>query len=281
NLDGSFTYTPNEDFVGRDSFTYVNRAGGATSNIATVTLDVGNLAPSSISGYVYSDTDNDGVMDPVEARYGGVQVTLKGTDLLGRAVSLTTRSAANGSYSFTDVLSGRYTVTEFQPRFLVDGKDTHNGELSLRNDRFIVNLGAGVAETNYNFGERGLMPQYIMNPMFFSSRTSHGLLAAYDGAGEMEWYCVDTGWTNLATVDSTLHNSMGMVEVSISDGNGGTDSANIAVAGNRNARLTGSASDGYLFKLTGDPSDFGLVPVGGESELDASAVDAAFATKRA
>lgn len=39
--DGSFTYTPNADFVGEDSFTYyVVNSGEDTSNVATVYLDV-------------------------------------------------------------------------------------------------------------------------------------------------------------------------------------------------------------------------------------------------
>jgi hypothetical protein len=38
--DGSFTYTPDKDFTGTDSFSYTVTAGGATSAPATVTLTV-------------------------------------------------------------------------------------------------------------------------------------------------------------------------------------------------------------------------------------------------
>jgi len=44
NADGSFTYTPNNNFVGVDSFTYQATAGSLTSSVATVTIDV---APTS------------------------------------------------------------------------------------------------------------------------------------------------------------------------------------------------------------------------------------------
>jgi len=40
NPDGSFTYTPNTDFFGSDSFTYRVTDGLATSNNATVTIVV-------------------------------------------------------------------------------------------------------------------------------------------------------------------------------------------------------------------------------------------------
>ena len=38
--DGSFTYTPNADFNGTDSFTYTASDGAAASNVATVTITV-------------------------------------------------------------------------------------------------------------------------------------------------------------------------------------------------------------------------------------------------
>ncbi len=46
NGNGSFTYTPNANFTGSDSFTYrVRDSAGALSNLATVSLTVLNQAP--------------------------------------------------------------------------------------------------------------------------------------------------------------------------------------------------------------------------------------------
>jgi VCBS repeat-containing protein len=42
--DGSFTYTPNVTFVGQDTFTYQLTVGQTTSNVATVTIDVQQVA---------------------------------------------------------------------------------------------------------------------------------------------------------------------------------------------------------------------------------------------
>jgi VCBS repeat-containing protein len=49
NADGSFTYTPDADFNGSDSFTYVANDGTQDSNVATVTITVNgvNDAPSA------------------------------------------------------------------------------------------------------------------------------------------------------------------------------------------------------------------------------------------
>ncbi|MEH1942283.1 MAG: DUF4347 domain-containing protein [Nostoc sp.] len=46
NSDGSFTYTPNAGFQGVDTFSYKANDAIADSNIATVTLNVGNQAPT-------------------------------------------------------------------------------------------------------------------------------------------------------------------------------------------------------------------------------------------
>jgi len=52
NADGSFTYTPDTDFYGQDSFTYYANDGSVDSNIAmTVTI------------IVYKDSDSDGIHD--------------------------------------------------------------------------------------------------------------------------------------------------------------------------------------------------------------------------
>jgi VCBS repeat-containing protein len=44
-LDGDFSYTPDKNFVGTDSFTYVAFGGALNSNVATVTINVMDQAP--------------------------------------------------------------------------------------------------------------------------------------------------------------------------------------------------------------------------------------------
>ncbi|MFB3813528.1 MAG: SdrD B-like domain-containing protein [Terriglobales bacterium] len=48
NVDGTFTYTPNQDFSGTDTFTYVATSGGQDTRVATVALNVSfvNDAPT-------------------------------------------------------------------------------------------------------------------------------------------------------------------------------------------------------------------------------------------
>ncbi|MCH8048210.1 MAG: tandem-95 repeat protein, partial [Planctomycetes bacterium] len=57
--DGSFTYTPDEDFFGEDSFTYVANDGESDSNVATVTIDVNAVqdAPVTVDDKYVADED--------------------------------------------------------------------------------------------------------------------------------------------------------------------------------------------------------------------------------
>ena len=73
NTDGSFLYTPDNDFNGSDSFTYKVNDGIADSNIATVTITVNSIndAPVADPGGPYAGTvgdpvifDGSGSMDP-------------------------------------------------------------------------------------------------------------------------------------------------------------------------------------------------------------------------
>ncbi len=59
NADGSFTYTPDADFNGADSFTYAATDGAATSPVATVSITVNpvNDAPVTVGDAVSTDED--------------------------------------------------------------------------------------------------------------------------------------------------------------------------------------------------------------------------------
>ena len=84
-----------------------------------------------------------------------VTVTLTGTDDLGQSVILVTMTAANGSYSFTNLRPGSYTITETQPTAFITGKDTIGslGGITRRNQFSEITVPAGVAGVQYNFGE--------------------------------------------------------------------------------------------------------------------------------
>ncbi|MFN0186266.1 MAG: SdrD B-like domain-containing protein [Aquabacterium sp.] len=66
----------------------------------------------AISGRVWLDLDNDGVIDGNESAIAGVTINLTGTDTTGRSVSRSTTTDASGNWRFDNLGPGTYTVTE-------------------------------------------------------------------------------------------------------------------------------------------------------------------------
>src|SRR6516225_9431372 len=73
--------------------------------------------PSTLSGFVYHDTNNNGVMNAGEAGLAGVTVTL--TDSSNHSVSLKTQG--DGSFNFTNQAAGTYSLRESTPSGYLDG----------------------------------------------------------------------------------------------------------------------------------------------------------------
>lgn len=118
---------------------------------------------ASLSGSVFVDRNFSLSQDQGE-ELGGVIIQLQGVDDLGNTVVMTTMTAADGSYSFTGLRAGTYTLLETQPARagdvpLLDGEDflgTINGERvgAIDNDRlFDILLGDGQSGVDYNFSE--------------------------------------------------------------------------------------------------------------------------------
>ena len=115
------------------------------------------MAPGSISGLIYIDLNSSGTWSPGEPGINGVVINLTGNELVGGAAinrSLTT--GPDGTYSFTAVEAGTYTLVEVQPAGYNDGDETvgsANGNDSLNNIISDIQLADGVNATGYNFGE--------------------------------------------------------------------------------------------------------------------------------
>lgn len=116
-----------------------------------------------IGGWVYVDTNNDGIRQAGEPGIPGVTLTLTGRTSGGLPVNATVVTDANGRYAFTGLLpadAAGYTVRETQPVTYADGLDavgTLDGVPSgtLGNDVISAIAYRGGNGDNYNFGERG------------------------------------------------------------------------------------------------------------------------------
>src|SRR5438105_457470 len=87
----------------------------------TVAASAEVVIPSTLSGFVYLDRNNNGIMDAGDTGISNVVLTLTGKALISGKillpVSLTVTSALDGSYVFSDLSlllsdTNGYTITE-------------------------------------------------------------------------------------------------------------------------------------------------------------------------
>lgn len=186
-------YTPPTDFLGTDTFTYTISDGNGGTATATVTVNIVEYVPSSLSGYVYYDTNNDGIRDSGEQPVVGVTITLTGTDFTGAAVSRQTTTGSDGAYTFTLLPPGTYKLVETQPTGsvnglpILDGKDTigSQGGVVSANDEFTITLAEGTNGINNNFAE-------LLGRLLSGKVMANGIALdlSYAGAG-LELYAAD------------------------------------------------------------------------------------------
>lgn len=133
-----------------------------TPGIASVDNLFGEIPlNSSITGRVWTDVDNDGVIDPSEQGIGSVVIRLTGTDLAGNTISRETTTQPDGNYAFTELPPGSYTITEpEQPTGTLNGitvAGTGGGTVTppATTPSVISNVTLGVGEeaSGNDFGE--------------------------------------------------------------------------------------------------------------------------------
>jgi hypothetical protein len=124
--------------------------------------------PSSLSGFVYLDANNNGIKEDGEAGLAGFELRLTGTDDLGRTINRTTSTDGGGHYQFDNLrpagASSSYTITVTQqPDHYVPGKIAAGsaGGTTGTNEVGAIGLGVGVNGINYNFGELPLPPSSL------------------------------------------------------------------------------------------------------------------------
>lgn len=123
-----------------------------------VSYDFCEYPVASLAGNVYHDLNNNGVRDAGETPIGGVEIVLR--NAAGERIASTV-TASDGSYVFSRLSGGTYTLTETQPTGWLDGLDAagtingiavgvaHNpGDLLSE-----IGLGWGKSGIEYNFGE--------------------------------------------------------------------------------------------------------------------------------
>jgi uncharacterized delta-60 repeat protein len=126
----------------------------------TARLDGGNQ-PTSITGRVFDDSNNDGSFQFATGELGlpGIIVTLAGTDNSSDSINVSTTTQSDGSFTFSGIFAGTYSITIGQPFGFLDGKETAgnlggavNNDIDSKTISGIVIGNDGIAATDYLFG---------------------------------------------------------------------------------------------------------------------------------
>ncbi len=140
---------------------------------------------SFLSGYVYSDKNNNGIRESGENGVQNATLYLTGTRSdTGAAVGRVSQTDNAGVYQFVNVPNGVYTITELQPAGFFDGRETLGagaGGVISGNDRFISLAMTGPGGTNYNFGE--IAPSAVNGTVYFDADANNARSPSEPGIG--------------------------------------------------------------------------------------------------
>ncbi len=161
-----------------------------SSNQNGINYNFGEVLPVTLAGTVYEDKNDNGVLDSGEPGIPGVTLTLSGTNIQGTAITATTTTAANGTYSFTTdsngnlLLPGTYAITETPPSGYLAGSNTvgtvngtADGTLLTGNKIGSIVLVSNQNGISYNFGN--LKPVTI-GGLVYEDKNDSGVFASGD-----------------------------------------------------------------------------------------------------
>jgi hypothetical protein len=134
-----------EEIEGVGALSNASTTGYFSTNDLSGLFKPGVLTPSTISGTVFLDPHDIGVFKPGDMGLSGVTVTLTGINNAGEVVKLTTKTAADGSYSFDGLLPGVYSIT------VSHVKGLHNDDATPSGTRDVV-LGVDQTLSDQDFG---------------------------------------------------------------------------------------------------------------------------------
>ncbi|MDG0980209.1 MAG: Ig-like domain-containing protein, partial [Halieaceae bacterium] len=222
NGDGTVTYTPNSGFVGNDTITYIvsdNKGGIDTVTVAVTVLEVNQ--PPAISDQTFSVDENSSVTDQVVA-----------TDANGDTVTFNVIQGVsfgqlvfNGSGAFTYTPNAGFVGSD---GILVEVNDGQGGTAQATISFTVNNVNdAPVANNDPDANTLEDEPVTILGVLSNDTDADSDTLNLVSGAAVSG--SVSVSGANLIYTPNQDFNGTDTVTYTVSDGNGGTDTAQVKV----------------------------------------------------
>ena len=134
-------------------------------------VNFGYISDNSIAGTVYRDDNRSGALNPGEKGYPEQTVQLLDKD---GAVVATTKTDANGAYSFDNLPDGTYSVRVVKDGALTDTEQTGDPDSTLDNASEPITLNeANPTKKNVDFG---YVPDYFITGTIYRDGNRSGAL---------------------------------------------------------------------------------------------------------
>lgn len=201
--DGSFEYAPPNAWVGTDTFTYTVSNSFGTSNIATVTIDVGNDAPQAVNDNFWiahdqmladtvepndSDINADGLTFTLVADVSNGELTLNSdgtfqhTPATGYVGQDTFTYQASDGFDLSNIATVTITVYNTAPEF-ADVMELNTGELEIAADDLIFETGMLLGQLNATDAEADGLTYSAVSPNTYIEIQADGDVVVTNGAG--------------------------------------------------------------------------------------------------
>ena len=218
NTNGGFTYTPNTNYNGSDSFTYRPTDGLLTGNVATVTI---NITPVNDTPFAVDDATN--TLEDVSVT---IRVLANDSDVEGTPLTITSTSTTNG----TAVISGTNVV--FTPSTNFNGTVVFSYTVSdgTNSDPASVTVTVTpVNDTPFAVNDSISTPEdvSVTIPVLANDSDVEGTPLIITGTTTTNGTAVING-TNIVFTPSTNFNGTAVFSYTITDGTN-SDSADVTV----------------------------------------------------
>lgn len=262
-------YAPPSGFSGEDTFTYTITDEDGLTDDAIVTLSIMDFLPGGLSGVVFIDADADGIQDAHELVLGGIQVTLSGTDVNGNEVHQQLLTDLDGVYEFDNLLAGDYTVTQTQPRYLVDGGFVGaSPDITFSSNSFSVTLGHGESVESANFKEMGREAQALSLEDFFNRSPEPTMVASFGDTVDEAWTATGPEWLAYEETVVTWDPDSHSLVIDVTDTQSETQRGVLSWESENELRHVAGHEDTPVITLADTPltANFSVLPEGGANE---------------